>query len=46
MHRLERMERDETLGPIESYADRFRRVVGLSVLEVAGIQPPETGTES
>jgi hypothetical protein len=46
MHRLERMERDETLGPIESYNDRFRRIVGLSVLEVAGIQPPETGTES
>jgi hypothetical protein len=46
MHRVERMERDETLGPIESYADRFRRIVGLSVLEVAGIQPPETGTES
>ena len=46
MHRVERMERDETLGPIESYADRFRRLVGLSVLEVAGIQAPETGTES
>ncbi len=46
MHRVERLERDETLGPIESYADRFRRLVGLSVLEAAGIKSPETGAES
>ncbi len=42
MHRLERMERDETLGPIESYSDRFRRQVGLTVLEAAGIKSPES----
>jgi hypothetical protein len=42
MHRLERMERDETLGPIESYSDRFRRQVGLTVLEAAGISGPES----
>lgn len=42
MHRLERMERDETQGPIESYSDRFRRQVGLSVLEAAGIKSPES----
>lgn len=46
MHRVERVERDETLGPMESYADRFRRLVGLSVLEVAGIKSPESNTES
>jgi hypothetical protein len=29
------MERDETLGPITSYADRFAREVGRTVDEVA-----------
>jgi hypothetical protein len=46
MHRVERMELDETLGPMEGYADRFRRLVGLSVLEVAGMKAPESSTES
>jgi hypothetical protein len=36
LHRLERMERDETVGPLLSYADRFFREVGRSVSEVAG----------
>jgi hypothetical protein len=35
MHRVERMERDETLGPLQSYADRFAREVGRTVLEAA-----------
>ena len=35
MHRLERMERDETVGPLTSYADRFAREVGRTVLECA-----------
>jgi hypothetical protein len=42
MHRVERLERDETLGPIESLADRFRRHVGRTVHEAAGIRPPES----
>ena len=36
IHRLERMERDETLGPLLSYADRFREEVGQSVQEASG----------
>jgi hypothetical protein len=35
MNRLERMERDETVGPIQSYSDRFAREVGRTVLEAA-----------
>jgi hypothetical protein len=42
MHRVERVEEDETMGPIESYADRFRRQVGQSVLEAAGIKLSES----
>ena len=37
MGRLERMERDESLGPMASYADRFFRAVGRSVLDAAGL---------
>ncbi len=36
MHRVERVERDEGLGPIEGFAARFEREVGRSVLEAAG----------
>lgn len=36
IHRLERMERDETIGPLISYADRFGHDVGRSVWDVAG----------
>jgi hypothetical protein len=45
MGRVERMERDESIGPIEGYADRFRREVGRSVYEVllGAEEPPETG---
>ena len=36
MHRVERVERDEGMGPIEGFAARFEREVGRSVLEAAG----------
>jgi hypothetical protein len=36
IHRLERMEKDETVGPVLSYADRFLEEVGRTVLEAAG----------
>jgi len=35
MTRLERVERDETVGPVVSYADRFAREVGRTVDEAA-----------
>ena len=38
MSRLERMERDESLGPIASYAERFYRAVGRTVHEAAGVE--------
>jgi hypothetical protein len=37
MGRVERMERDETVGGIEGIADRFRRETGRSILEAAGL---------
>ncbi len=37
MHRVERIERDESLGGLEGFADRFRRETGRSVLEAAGL---------
>jgi len=37
MGRLERVERDETMGGLEGLADRFRRTTGRSVLEAAGL---------
>jgi hypothetical protein len=36
MSRVERMERDETVGGLEGIADRFRRETGRSITEVAG----------
>lgn len=38
MARVERMERDETAGPLESLSDRFERQVGRSVFEVMGLK--------
>jgi hypothetical protein len=35
--RVERMERDATVGGIEGIADRFRRETGRSILEAAGL---------
>lgn len=37
MSRLERMERDESLGPVPSYAERFLITVGRSVEEAMGL---------
>jgi hypothetical protein len=39
MHRVVRMERDETVGPLTSYAERFAREVGRSVGAVLGLEP-------
>lgn len=36
MHRVERMEQDETVGPLVSYADRFAQQVGKTVTELLG----------
>jgi hypothetical protein len=41
MGRLERMERDESLGPLASYAERFYRAVGRTVHEAAGLEGGE-----
>lgn len=38
LHRVERVERDETVGPVPGYADRFAREVGRSVKEVLGFE--------
>ena len=38
MTRVERMERDETAGPLESLSDRFARLVGRTVFEVMGLK--------
>jgi hypothetical protein len=37
MNRVERVERDETVGGLEGIADRYRRETGRSVLEAAGL---------
>ena len=37
MNRVERLERDQTMGPVISYADRFAREVGRTVHEVLGL---------
>jgi hypothetical protein len=42
MGRVERVERDETVGELEGLADRFRRLTGRDVVEVAGLRSPET----
>jgi hypothetical protein len=39
MGRVERIERDESVGPVISYADRFAREVGRSVGELLGTEP-------
>ena len=38
MHRLERVERDETIGTVPGYADRFAREVGRTVQQVLGFE--------
>jgi hypothetical protein len=42
MNRVERVERDETVGGLEGIADRFRRETGRSVLEAAGLSGRRT----
>jgi hypothetical protein len=37
MHRIERLEKDETVGDLEGIADRFRRETGRRVFEAAGL---------
>jgi hypothetical protein len=44
LHRLERMERDETVGPLLSYSERFAREVGRPAAEVAGFKPAPPGS--
>jgi hypothetical protein len=56
MSRVEKMERDETLGGLEGFADRFRHATGRSVAEAAGVErrpsrserrsPPGSGPRS
>jgi hypothetical protein len=41
MHRLERVELDESSGSIPSVAERFRSLVGLNIQEYLGIEPPQ-----
>ena len=40
MSRVERMERDETVGGLEGFADRFRRETGRTLLAAAGFSSP------
>ena len=37
MHRVERLERDESVGPVTGYADRFAREVGRSAAQELGV---------
>ncbi len=42
MSRVERMEKDESVGGLESIGDRFRRQTGRSILEAAGLSTRRT----
>ena len=39
LHRVERLEVDETVGPVVSYSERFAREVGRTVRQVLGLDP-------
>jgi hypothetical protein len=41
MHRIERVERDETMGPVPGYADRFAREVGRTPQQALGLEQRE-----
>ena len=41
MVRVERVERDESVGDLEGFSDRFRRLTGRDVVEAAGFRSPE-----
>jgi hypothetical protein len=42
MHRVVRLERDETVGPVLSYSDRVVKEVGREVREVLGLSGLES----
>ena len=42
MNRIERVEKDESVGDLEGFAQRFRRETGRSVLEAAGLSSRRT----
>jgi len=44
LFRVERMFRDEAVGEVESYAERFRRRVGTGVREYLGLEDGEPAT--
>lgn len=46
MSRVERVERDESVGGIEGIADRFRRETGRTILAAAGITARGVSTRS
>lgn len=46
MNRVERMERDESVGPLVGYADRFLSEVGKTVGQAAGLEPDEESGSS
>ncbi len=41
MHRVEKIERDETIGGLEGFADRFLRETGRRFEEAAGLDAGE-----
>lgn len=41
MGRIERVERDETVGDLEGFTDRYERLTGRSLLEATGFRSPE-----
>lgn len=41
MWRIERVERDETVGDLEGFSDRFERLTGRSVIDASGFRNPE-----
>ena len=40
MGRVERVERDETVGDLEGFSDRYERLTGRDLLEAVGLQKP------
>jgi len=42
MGRVERVERDETVGDLEGFSDRYERLTGRSLLQASGLRIPET----
>ncbi len=45
MNRVERMERDESAGGFEGFADRFLRETGRTVAEAAGLEQGDSPSE-